>query len=54
MMFSGDKRIPMNVSAEADAAFMRELQRSDPERYNRLGSVPIPVENLKAYSPEKA
>ena len=26
----------MNVSKEADAAFMRELQESDPQRYARL------------------
>ena len=26
----------MNVSPEADAAFMRDLQRNDPERYRRL------------------
>jgi hypothetical protein len=36
MIVSGDKHIPMNVSAAADAGFMRELQRSDPERYQRL------------------
>jgi hypothetical protein len=28
--------LTMNVSAEADAAFMRELEREDAERYQRL------------------
>jgi hypothetical protein len=29
-------KLPMNVSAEADAAFMRELQREDSQGYDRL------------------
>jgi len=29
-------KLQMNVSAEADAAFMRELQRDDSQRYDRL------------------
>jgi len=29
-------KLQMNVSAEADAAFMRELQREDSQRYDRL------------------
>jgi hypothetical protein len=29
-------KLQVNVSAEADAAFMRELQRTDPPRYDRL------------------
>jgi hypothetical protein len=29
-------KLPMNLSAEADAAFMRELQREDSQGYDRL------------------
>lgn len=29
-------KLSMNVSSEADAAFMRELQREDSQRYERL------------------
>jgi hypothetical protein len=29
-------KLPMNVTPEADAAFMRELQREDSQRYDRL------------------
>ena len=34
--FSGDRHIPMNVSKEADAEFMRLLQKEDPKRYANL------------------
>ena len=35
--FSGDRHIPvMNVSKEADAEFMRLLQRDDPRRFANL------------------
>ncbi len=35
--FSGDRHVPkMNVSKEADAEFMRLLERDDPKRYENL------------------
>lgn len=35
--FSGDRHIPaMNVAKEADADYMRLLQKEDPARYERL------------------
>ena len=42
------EHLAMNVSAEADSAFMRELQQEDPERYARL------VENVGAVAQHKS
>jgi len=42
----------MNVSDKADAAFMRELERTDPQRYANLQRnmrLSIPVENSSLY-----
>jgi len=34
--FEHGETLPMNVSEEADAAFMSELERTDPHRYANL------------------